>query len=165
MRPVGRALDDLDLPPRRQEGDRVIDVAHTDDQRRLVQHPSVQVHLPGETTQAVSIGLDLVPVQNAIHDGHIDANAASAEAQLLDVGGVLLAGVRGTQTLEQRHPDVRIARRRRGRCFGGHGTGPIIPEHPFTDCFDANGRRERVFLFARASQATGAAPPGTSGLR
>ncbi len=81
--PIRWAVDDLALPPRGQEGHSALDVARADHQRRAVKHPAVQVHLPCEATRAVSVGLDLEPVENAVDKRDIDANLTSAEPQLL----------------------------------------------------------------------------------
>ena len=56
----------------------------SDYQRGPIQDLTVNVHLNAQPAQAVAIRLDLVAVQQTVHDGDVESYAATTQSQLLD---------------------------------------------------------------------------------
>jgi len=77
----------------RQDAECVGQVTLTDYQRRPIKHTPIKLNLRTESSQAVPIGLDLVPVQSPVYDRHIDANPPATDPQLLQNDGVRLVSV------------------------------------------------------------------------
>ena len=64
-----------------------------DDQSRPIEHLAVDVNLSTQPAQAVSVRLDFVAVQKAVHDGNVDSHSATTEPQLLEEDSIRLSAV------------------------------------------------------------------------
>ncbi|OGO24999.1 MAG: hypothetical protein A2W33_01235 [Chloroflexi bacterium RBG_16_52_11] len=50
----------------------------------MVKHPAVEVHLATETPQAITIRLDLVSMQKAVHDREINPHLPATNPEFFD---------------------------------------------------------------------------------
>jgi len=89
-------------------------VTPPDHERRTVEHPSVEIDLPGKAAKAVTIRFDLVTVQYAVHDGEIDAYLTTAKPQLFKDHRAGFAKVSDVEMHTQSRPDLSVAEGRAG---------------------------------------------------
>jgi len=115
-----RTFSDTDFPPRRHDCNGLLDVLLTDDQTRSIENTSVDCGLSTESAQAIAIRLDLVAVNRAIHDCHVDAHLSAAQAELLDKCNIGFVAVSMAKTLQELFPNLAIAKE---RCSGGRDVG------------------------------------------
>lgn len=122
---MDRRLNAEDAPPLRKNGDRLGKVALADHERRPIEHLPVDIDLRPQAPQAVAVGLDLIAVQSAVHDHHVDPNPSPAEPKLLEEDRISLLRVLSGQLRSQRRPDVRVSQE-------GGGTAHVasIEEQP-----------------------------------
>lgn len=104
-------------------------VALADHERGPVEHLPVDIDLRPEAAQAVTIGLDLVPVERAVDDRDVDAHLSAANAELLDHDSLGIGAVLVVKAGAQRRSDLGISR---DSVRLGHTTPPVrlLTEQP-----------------------------------
>ena len=83
----------------------------SDDESGEVEHHSVDGGLSSQPAEAVTIGLDLVPVDRAVHDGDIDSNSPATETQFLKERHARLLAMAFLKTVQQYCSNVSVAGR------------------------------------------------------
>jgi hypothetical protein len=76
-------------------------MSFTDNESGAIQHPAIERYLVTEPAQAVTIGLDLVPMKRTVHDGNVDADFTATEPQLLHERDIFLAFVMSSEPTQQ----------------------------------------------------------------
>jgi len=79
-----------------------------DNQGDAIEDLVVEVGLGGKTAQAIALRLDLIPMKEAVHNGHVRSAQTTAKPQLIEDQSVGFLGMHRQEARPQRGPDLSV---------------------------------------------------------
>ena len=102
-------------------------------QSRPVQDPPIYIDLLTQAAQTVSIRLDFVTVQQAVHHGDVEPHAATAQSQLIDDGRFGIPGLLFEQPDSKSRTYGRVTERSDSLLQPGKCSGDWLPHEQYPD--------------------------------